>query len=370
MFNKYIWTLLWYLWVWFIVSAIAQSFSSSMVNVIMAIVWIALFTIHQALQNNKAKKNIVVVLYGLFFSTTISMITSWILRFPYTPLRSLWIIPLWFFLSYILHWYHHKSTSSDRVKNINIAFGGSVVIMVVGYITYIVGLKHSYFSIDTLYADMPDTKIVSLHECAKSPQWCGARGKFFMDHETHTSFGTEEEFIRMMIPHHQEAVMTSMFITQKWSCSSDIIQLAKNITNTQITEIAMMEKWLSDWYPSDSKPADYVPMMRMTAQLQNDDQNIDMTKVCKEYIEDMITHHEWAVAMAQKVLTLDVRSEVATFANNIITLQTSEINIMKDILQQENKKQINTQNMPVSNNSSSSSWMSNSPIDHSMHMWH
>ena len=47
------------------------------------------------------------------------------------------------------------------------------------------------------------------------------------------------------------------------------------------------------------------------------------------FIDEMIVHHEGAVSMAQMVLTQSKRPELITLANNIITAQTTEINMMK-----------------------------------------
>ncbi len=50
----------------------------------------------------------------------------------------------------------------------------------------------------------------------------------------------------------------------------------------------------------------------------------------KQFVEDMIVHHQAAVTMANQVLKLNPRAEVKKLANDIISAQTSEINMMKD----------------------------------------
>lgn len=47
------------------------------------------------------------------------------------------------------------------------------------------------------------------------------------------------------------------------------------------------------------------------------------------FLEEMITHHEGAVAMAQLVLKVSKRPELIKLANDIIAAQTGEINMMK-----------------------------------------
>lgn len=50
----------------------------------------------------------------------------------------------------------------------------------------------------------------------------------------------------------------------------------------------------------------------------------------KEFLDQMIVHHEGAVAMAQKVLEVSKRPELIKLANDIIKAQTAEIAQMKE----------------------------------------
>jgi uncharacterized protein (DUF305 family) len=63
----------------------------------------------------------------------------------------------------------------------------------------------------------------------------------------HGNVVSEEQFIRDMIPHHQEAVDTSKIIVAK-STNPALVKLAQNIIDAQTTEIAMMNGWLKTWY--------------------------------------------------------------------------------------------------------------------------
>lgn len=58
--------------------------------------------------------------------------------------------------------------------------------------------------------------------------------------------------------------------------------------------------------------------------LNNQNRNAD-----KMFIEQMIPHHESAIAMANLALQKSSHSELKTLANNIISTQTEEINKMK-----------------------------------------
>lgn len=53
----------------------------------------------------------------------------------------------------------------------------------------------------------------------------------------------------------------------------------------------------------------------------------------RAFIEEMIVHHEGAVAMAQLALEKANHAEIKTMANDIISAQTREIETMRDWLQ-------------------------------------
>ena len=68
----------------------------------------------------------------------------------------------------------------------------------------------------------------------------------------------------------------------------------------------------------------YMLMMRPTTGI-TDSKQIDVIRTT-----DMIVHHEGAVQMAEKILTLsNIRPEVEAFARDIIRLQGEEIAMMR-----------------------------------------
>lgn len=52
----------------------------------------------------------------------------------------------------------------------------------------------------------------------------------------------------------------------------------------------------------------------------------------RAFLEEMIVHHEGAVAMAKKLLEESTRPELVALGNDIITAQTKEIAMMKNWL--------------------------------------
>ena len=145
-------------------------------------------------------------------------------------------------------------------------------------------------------------------------------------HDLHAmhSVHSEEEFVREMIPHHQEAVDTSIIIVE--STSNDALKdLAQRIIVAQEEEIAMMQSWISEWYTGEYD-VQYMPMMRDLLSYEG----VDRDRV---FIEDMILHHEMAVMMAEQVLALSPREEVVAFAQEVIDVQQAEIDEMKALLE-------------------------------------
>ena len=52
----------------------------------------------------------------------------------------------------------------------------------------------------------------------------------------------------------------------------------------------------------------------------------------KQFLEEMVLHHQTAIVMSQQVLKLSPRREIKNLANDIINAQTTEIKMMKDWL--------------------------------------
>ena len=142
-------------------------------------------------------------------------------------------------------------------------------------------------------------------------------------HAMHTVH-SEEEFVREMIPHHQEAVDTSRIIVES-TTNNALRDLAQRIIVAQEEEIAMMESWIDEWYESDYQ-VQYVPMMR-------DLLSVEGAELDRIFIEDMILHHEMAVMMAEQVLAFNPREEVVIFAQEVIAVQQAEIDEMRALLE-------------------------------------
>ena len=136
-------------------------------------------------------------------------------------------------------------------------------------------------------------------------------------------------FIEQMIPHHEDAVLMADLALQKAE-HEEIKQLAADIKTAQTREINDMRSWYKSWYGGE------VPQnsMGMGRGMMGEDADIEHLKNAspfdKEFIEQMIPHHQMAVMMAQMVLQSSDRDEIRTLARNIITSQNREINQMRE----------------------------------------
>lgn len=142
----------------------------------------------------------------------------------------------------------------------------------------------------------------------------------------HHRVSSELDFLVNMIPHHQEAVDTASRlagITQ----NPALQELTQAIVVGQADEISMMQWWLDTRYPDASYESTYMPMMRDTAAMSA------IATIERMWLEDMIKHHMGAVMMAQQVLRYNPRPEVANFSRAVIEVQSEEIDLMQQLLQ-------------------------------------
>ena len=142
---------------------------------------------------------------------------------------------------------------------------------------------------------------------------------------SHTpAIDSEEAFIVNMIPHHQEAIESADMVRGK-SMNVEVRKLAEGIVNAQEKEVTDMQDRLANWYATGTLKANYMDMMPSISDLSSPDLD-------RAFLEGMIDHHKWAIAMAKDVLKVKPREEIVTLARNIIKTQNEEISTMKKLL--------------------------------------
>lgn len=149
----------------------------------------------------------------------------------------------------------------------------------------------------------------------------------------------ERHFIEQMIPHHEDAIAMARLALEKAEYS-EIKTLAQNIITAQEAENAQMSAWYKEWFGNEV-PAAGTGMMGMThggGMMQggmmgatadfNDLKNAKPFD--KEFIEQMIPHHQMAIMMAQMLAVSAEREEMKQLAGDIIEAQQKEIDQMRE----------------------------------------
>lgn len=152
------------------------------------------------------------------------------------------------------------------------------------------------------------------------------------------SDGIDKHFIEQMIPHHEGAIEMAKVALAK-SRRPEVISLANDIIEAQTKEISDMKSWYQAWFGtqvpvtsqhnmgnSHMMGGSMVHMGGMSGDMEllEKAQDFDL-----EFVRQMISHHEMAVMMAQMLAASTERSEMKQLANNVITSQTKEIEMMR-----------------------------------------
>jgi uncharacterized protein (DUF305 family) len=136
----------------------------------------------------------------------------------------------------------------------------------------------------------------------------------------------EEHFIKEMILHHQEAIDMSKIMLN--SDTPAVRDIAEGIVDLQQKEIQMLESWLDEWYPEMGQQEEsmkYTTIISKLSEISSKERDI-------QYLKGMVKHHESAIMMAEKVLKTNPRLEVRQLAEDIIRVQSQEIDLMKNII--------------------------------------
>lgn len=153
----------------------------------------------------------------------------------------------------------------------------------------------------------------------------------------------DAHFIEQMIPHHEDAI-TMAKLAQTKANRPEVQELARNIIDSQGKEITQMKSWYREWFgkelPTGSQVMNihgmmsnrsgmHMGMMGDVSDLQKLELSADFDK---DFIEQMIPHHQMAVMMASMLKGGTQRPEMKKLVDDIITTQTKEIEQMREWL--------------------------------------
>ncbi len=143
---------------------------------------------------------------------------------------------------------------------------------------------------------------------------------------------TDEGFIEMMIPHHQDAIDMAELALKK-AQHPELKKLAQSIIQDQEREINEMKTWYQQWFGQAVPPISTQGMMGMRqghGMMAMDLEALETTQnFDREFIRQMIPHHQMAVMMASNLKTNTDRPEMERLADDIIRSQSAEIKQMK-----------------------------------------
>ncbi|WP_307845317.1 DUF305 domain-containing protein [Planomonospora sp. ID67723] len=168
-----------------------------------------------------------------------------------------------------------------------------------------------------------------------------------------TDASAEAGFARDMAVHHAQAVKMS-FIARDGSTDDPFRLLAYDIIVTQTAQRGMFMGWLQQWELDQSGERPSMAWMAghghggtaapstapgaMPGMASEEELKRLREATGKEqeilFLQLMIRHHEGGVQMAEALLKLSERDEVATMARHIVDGQSGEIKLMTDMLRQ------------------------------------
>ncbi len=146
---------------------------------------------------------------------------------------------------------------------------------------------------------------------------------------------TDEMFVQMMIPHHEQAVDMAELMLDKTDIDARVTALAEQILAAQEPEIETMRAWLAEWgvseWGSTMSGMDHGDGMMSAGDLAALE-TATGAEASRLFLEQMIVHHAGAVLMAQSIIDSTQHPEIAAFATQVVADQTAEINTMQELL--------------------------------------
>ena len=168
----------------------------------------------------------------------------------------------------------------------------------------------------------------------------------------------DRHFIEMMIPHHQDAIVMADLALSR-ARRPEVKELAASIKQEQTSEVKEMRTWYKQWYGT-AVPNHSMTDMGMMGDhhdrgqgtgsgmgqgmgqgtgsgmgqgmgqgMMNMKMDIDALKTAKdfdkEFVRQMIPHHQMAVMMAQMALKRAAHSQTRNLTKSIIKSQNAEI---------------------------------------------
>jgi uncharacterized protein (DUF305 family) len=141
---------------------------------------------------------------------------------------------------------------------------------------------------------------------------------------------SDERFIDAMVPHHQGAIEMAQVALENAE-HPEILALAEDVVSAQETEIGQLKAIKQEQFGTSEVSMDMMGAEEMEGMgMTSDPQELaNQDPFDKAFIDNMIPHHESAIAMAQVVLEESENPEIREIAEAIVDAQEREIEQMR-----------------------------------------
>lgn len=146
---------------------------------------------------------------------------------------------------------------------------------------------------------------------------------------------TDLHFLAMMTPHHEQAVQMSDIVLATDGVSAETLELAERIRSGQQAEIDTMLGWVRDWGQQGLliQHSEHIANGMVTPQQMDELAGLDGADAERRFLEEMMFHHEGAIAMTQDQIDQGGYGELRELARQMIEVQSAEVEQMKRMLE-------------------------------------
>ena len=140
---------------------------------------------------------------------------------------------------------------------------------------------------------------------------------------------SDENFINQMVPHHRGAVEEAQVALENAE-HEELRNLAEGIISDQRTEIDLMRDIKEEEYGTREVPMQMSSQeMEMMGMMEDPQALADEDPFDRAFMNNMIPHHQSAIAMAEVALEESENPEIRELAQNIMESQRAEIEQMQ-----------------------------------------
>ena len=146
-------------------------------------------------------------------------------------------------------------------------------------------------------------------------------------------------FMQGMIAHHAQAIYMSRMAAVH-NANPRVLKLANKIDQSQVAEIAIMQGWLrqnAQFVPDTSSWRTMMMAGMLSAEQLEELDAAQGVAFDRAFLTLMIQHHEGALKMVKDLFAVPRAGQevdVNVFANDVVTVQTAEIGVMRQMLSQ------------------------------------